>query len=426
MTDVIIDSRRVKPGCVFVAIVGERFDGHDFVSQAQEKGAIAIVSDKALAKFFIPVLQTKNTRIALGQIAKAYREKFHFPFVGITGSCGKTSTRAFAASVLAQQAPTLASVASFNNDIGVPLTLFRLRPEDQFAVIEMGANHPGEIAYLSQIAQPTVAVITNAGPVHLEGFGSLDGVRKAKGEIYQALPSNGTAIINTDDEGAAYWESLLSTQKIIRFGLSSNTDVYATHIQLNDKLKPQFDLHYHDQKIHVQLPFIGEHQVLNALAATAIGLSQDLTLTQIKAGLETAEQVEQRGLLKKGINGVQLIDDSYNANPKAFTVAIAMLTALPHVKKRVLVMGDMGELGEDKHYWHAHIGQLAKEAGIDALYSVGQLSLASSEAFGEGAHHFSDQAALIEALVKISQPDTCFLIKGSNSSHMNHVLEKLL
>lgn len=426
ITNITIDSRTVKKGDVFVAITGENFDGHDFIEQAQTNGAVAIVSSKTLDNCTLPLLQVPNTRIALGQIAKMYREKFSIPFIGITGSCGKTSTRAFTASVLSQKAPTLASVGSFNNDIGVPLTLFRLDKKDQFAVIEMGANHPQEIAYLCSIAQPSVAVITNAGPVHLEGFGSLEGVRKSKGEIYQALPSDGIAIINADDEAAAYWESLLPTQTVIRFGLSSQAEVYATNIQLTETLHAQFDLHYRNQTICIHLPFIGEHQVPNALVAAAIGLSQHLTLDQIKMGLEAAQQVEQRGILQKGIHGVQVIDDSYNANPKALAAAINMLAALPHVKKRVLVLGDMGELGEDKLTWHAHVGHLAKKAGIDALYSVGELSQASSDAFGEGAEHFPNQAALVDVLIKMAHPDTCFLIKGSHSSHMNHVIEKLL
>ncbi len=425
ITDIFIDSRLVTPQSIFICIKGDTFDGHDFAMQAEKQGACAVISEKELPKLSIPVLKVTSTRKALGEIAHAYRLKFNIPVIGITGSCGKTSTKALTASVLSQSGNTLAPEASLNNDLGVPLTLLRLTPDTKFAVIEMGANHPGEIDYLCKIASPTATLITNAGAVHLEGFGSLDGVRKAKGEIYQNLPHDGIAILNRDDEAFSFWQSLLRQQRQITFGLNVEANVRATDIKLNDAVQPQFMLHINTQSINVQLPMIGEHQVTNALAAAAVGFSQNLSLAQIKQGLETSPLVAQRGILQTGFHGVQLIDDSYNANPNAFSAAINMLMALPQIKKRVLVVGDMGELGADKEYWHAYVGHTAKAAGVDALYSVGQLSAATSNAFGENAYHFADQKLLTEALKAIAEPNVCFLIKGSKSSHMNNVVQAL-
>jgi UDP-N-acetylmuramoyl-tripeptide--D-alanyl-D-alanine ligase len=346
--------------------------------------------------------------------------------VAVTGSCGKTSTKTLIASVLSQQGKILSTEGTLNNDLGVPLTLFRLSAEDKFAVIEMGANHLGEIEALAKMVQPTVSVITNAGPVHLEGFGSVKGVQKAKGEIYENLMPEGIGIVNADDEGAAYWETLLKGKRVIRFGLGRSAEIKAENITLNDQLQASFLLKIHDATIEVHLPIIGIHQVLNALAAAAVGFSQGLSLTHIKAGLEASPKVAKRGIFQTGYNGALIIDDSYNANPKAFNAAIQMLMAVPKVQQHIVVMGDMGELGADTESFHASVGAIAKQAGVSAFYSVGKLSQAASKAFGVNAYHFVDQPSLVEALKKIAGADKCFLIKGSKSSYMGDVVAQLM
>jgi len=424
---IVIDSRIVQPGDVFVAIKGEQFDGVDFVLQAVSQGAIAIVADRSVATT-VPVFQAADTRVALGLLAKAYHAQFDCLTVAITGSCGKTSTTALIASVLSQKGQTLATEGTLNNEIGVPLTLFRLTPEDRYAVIEMGANHPKEIAYLSALAPPQIAVITNSGPVHLEGFGSLEGVQHAKGELYENLLPDGVAVVNADDSGLSYWLSLLRGKRVVQFSVVQPADVYAQNIRLNEVLQPTFELVIGAQSITVQLPVMGKHQVANALAAAAVALVAGLTLAEIKAGLEVAPRVAKRGIMHKGYQDLLILDDSYNANPKAFCVAIDMLMAIPNQRKRIVVMGDMAELGapEVARAAHAAAGQYAKQNGVDAFYSVGPLSQAASASFGAAGYHFADQQSLIQSLKNIAQADTCVLIKGSKSSEMGNVVAALV
>lgn len=425
--NIVIDSRAMQAGDVFVAIKGETFDGFDFIDTAIKQGAIGVVADRPFTAA-IPVFQVPDTRVALGILAKMYRADFQGLVVGITGSCGKTSTTALTASVLAQKGKTLVTAGTFNNEIGVPLTLFRLTEDDQYAVIEMGANHAKEIDYLSQLAQPHIAVITNSGPVHLEGFGSLEGVWHAKGELFENLPADGMAIVSADDSGLPYWLSLLSGKKVVQFSVEKPSDVYAQNIQLDDQLYPSFDLWIQQNSISIQLPVIGAHQVGNALAAAAVGFCAGLTLTEIKRGLEAAPKVAKRGIMKTGHQDLLIIDDSYNANPKAFAMAINMLMAVPNKRQRIVVMGDMGELGPDPIALEAHsgVGLYAKQSGVDALYTVGRLSQAASTSFGSAGFHFADQASLIAALKTLAQADVCVLVKGSKSSKMGAVVEGLL
>lgn len=425
--NITTDSRAMRPGDLFVAIKGETFDGFDFVAKAIELGAAAVVTDRPCAAR-VPVFQAPDTRLALGLLAKMYRADFQGLLVGITGSCGKTSTTALTASVLAQKGKTLATAGTLNNEIGVPQTLFRLTEDDRYAVIEMGANHAKEIDYLSGLAQPHIAVITNSGPVHLEGFGSLEGVWHAKGELYEHLPADGIAIVNADDTGLPYWLSLLSGKQVIQFSVEKQSDVYARNISLDDQLYPSFDLCIKQDAISIHLPVIGAHQVANALAAAAVGFCAGLTLDEIKRGLEAAPKVDKRGIMKTGYQDLLIIDDSYNANPKAFAMAINMLMAVPNKRQRIVVMGDMGELGPDPVALEAHsgVGLYAKQSGVDAFYTVGRLSQAASTSFGSAGRHFSDQASLISALKTLAQADVCVLVKGSKSSHMGAVVEGLL
>lgn len=424
---IVIDSRIVQPGDVFVAIKGECFDGFDFALQAVAQGAMAIIVDRPLVTT-VPVFEVADTRIALGLLAKAYHAQFDCLTVAVTGSCGKTSTTALIASVLSQKGQTLATEGTLNNEVGVPLTLFRLTAADRYAVIEMGANHAKEIAYLSSLAPPQIAVITNSGPVHLEGFGSLVGVQHAKGELYESLVADGVAVVNADDDGLSYWLTLLQGKRVIQFSVDKPTDVYAQNIRLNEALQPIFDLVIDTQSITVQLPVIGVHQVANALAAAAVGLAAGLTVLEIKAGLEAAPRVAKRGIMQRGCQEVLILDDSYNANPKAFCAAIDMLMAVPNQCKRIVVMGDMAELGtpEVARTAHESVGIYAKHSGVDAFYSVGQFSQAASASFGAEGYHFADQQSLIQALKNIAQADVCLLVKGSKSSQMGRIVAALV
>ena len=422
--DIGIDSRHPKAKSLFVAIRGEQFDGHDFVSRAMEAGAIALMVERPV-DCALPQLIVQDTRLALGLIAGYQRREFDIPVIGVTGSCGKTTTKALIASVLAQAGRVLATQGTFNNEIGVPLTLFNLSHKHDFAVIEMGANHPAEIAYLTQMVKPSIGLITNAAPVHLEGFGSLDGVAAAKGELYQHLPVDGLAILNIDDPKQSYWRGIIGARSYLTYGLTTEADVYATDINLNEHGFLHFTLHYNGEQALIKLPLMGLHNVHNALAAAAVGFSLGLSIKAIHKGLQKVEAPAKRINRLKGIHHSTLIDDSYNANPTAFKVAINLLCQLEQKAKRVLIMGDMAELGTDTERYHAEIGQFAKQAGITHFYTVGPLSAAASVAFGPGATHFNDQDSLITQLHTCLAAHSTVLIKGSRSAHMENIVNAL-
>lgn len=419
-----IDSRAVEPNSLFVAIRGQQFDGHDFIEAAVNAGASAVVVDHPV-NTPVPQLVVADTRIALGQLAAFYRQAFDIPVIGVTGSCGKTTTKTLLASILSQAGKVLATQGTLNNDLGVPLTLFGLNSKHDYAVIEMGANHPGEIAYLTQIAQPSVGLITNAAGVHLEGFGSLDGVAQAKGELYQHLPVDGIAILNRDDAKQGYWRTVIGARAYLTYGLTSSADTYATEIELNEQGQPQFLLHHGGEQTLIHLPLLGVHNVVNALAAAAVGFSLGLSLRTIRKGLHKVEGVARRTDRRVGYQGATVIDDSYNANPTAFKAAIDLLCHLPNFHQRWLIMGDMGELGEEAVNGHQQVGAYAKQAKVDRLFTVGPLSRYATDAFGEGASHFADQASLIDTLKPLMTAATLVLIKGSKSSHMEHIVHAL-
>jgi len=316
----------------------------------------------------------------------------------------------------------LATQGNLNNDIGVPLTLLQLTPEHKAAVIEMGANHPGEIAYLTELARPDAAVITNAGPAHLEGFGSVAGVARAKGEIYGGLRENGVAVINADDDYAELWRELAGTHRRLCFGLSREADISASWQTHADGT--QLQLQTPAGGTEFVLPLSGRHNVLNALAATALALSLGCELAEVSKGLSGMSVVGGRLQRRSGMHGAQLIDDSYNANPASMQAAIDVLAMCKG--KRILVVGDMGELGAEAEQLHEQIGSAARKAGIDALYATGPLSRAAAMGFGPAAHYFDDQSALVDALSKELSPDVTVLIKGSRSARMERVVERLL
>lgn len=417
------DSRTVKEGDLFFALVGPNFNGHQFVALAADKdAAAAVVSEEVQAD--LPLLRVPDVRHALGQVARARREAFHGPVIGITGSNGKTTTKEMITSILRERGPVLATQGNLNNEIGVPLTIMRLEQADTFAVIEMGASHLGDIAYLAGIAHPDVGVITNAGACHLEGFGSVDGVARGKGELFTALSSNSTAVINADDAHAPIWYEMSKHCRRISFGVDDpKADVSARAAQFEEDCT-HFILTAHGEEVPVRLPVLGMHNVRNALAAAATALAAGATLDDVKAGLESFAPAKGRQQFKSGLAGAVIIDDSYNANPDSFRAGIDVLSA--RTGKRFVVMGDMLELGEGSQSSHRELGAYAKRKGIDALFCVGLISVAAVEGFGSDARHFESQEALIAELKSHLAASVTLLVKGSRGSRMENVVNALL
>jgi len=414
------DTRTLQPGQLFVALRGPHFDGHDYLAEAKANGAAACMVEKPVAN--CPALIVSDTRLALGKLARAWRHRFAIPLVAVTGSNGKTTVKEMLASILAQQGDTLATRGNLNNDIGLPLTLFGLDAQHASAVVEMGANHMGEIAYLTRLAEPNVAIITNAAPAHLEGFGSLEGVAKAKGEIFQGLGDNGTAIINADDRFAPLWRDLAKNNNQLTFGLHQPADVSARW-QAGER-GSQLQVTSPGGEMQFGLVLLGEHNVMNALAAIAAAQAAGMSLAAIKAGLECMQPVPGRLELKQGLNRSRIIDDTYNANPASLDAAIQVLAGF--AGKRILVLGDMGELGEDALTLHIKAGLAAKAGGIDVLYTVGSMAKAAAKAFEAGAQHFDNQEAAIAALQTELAPNVTVLLKGSRLSHMERVVDALV
>ena len=421
---VTTDSRAVAVGDLFVALKGERFDGHDYVRQVMEQGAVAALverRDPAWGDF--PLLLVKDARLALGELAGYWRSRFSIPVVALTGSSGKTTVKEMIAVILRAQAVSadqvLATRGNLNNDIGMPLTLLGLRDIHRYAVIEMGMNHPGEIAYLSRIARPDVALIINAQAAHLAGLGTVEAVARAKGEIFEGLTANGTTVINADDPHAALWQELAADHRVIRFGLKQPAEVSASC-----KLHPfgsEIEMVTPSGKFAVALPVPGEHNVRNALAAAAVAQVLGVDNATIAAGLAMVSSVKGRLLKNSCLHGATMIDDTYNANPGSVRAAIAVLAGMQG--KKVLVLGDMGELGEDARALHAEIGAAAKAAGIDLLFTLGDLSAASAQAFGEGGRHFEYIEDLLHDIENQLSPDVTVLVKGSRFMQMERVVK---
>ena len=411
------DSRKRIGNALFVALRGEQHDAHDFIAQARENGAVAALVERE-ADIDLPQVIVADVQIALGQIAAHVRRQRDVCVIGITGSNGKTTVKTLLAGILSRHAPTHASSGSFNNEIGLPLTLLAMPADTRFAVLEMGAGKPGDIDYLVGIAQPQVALVNNIAPAHLERMGSLDGVAKTKGAIYSGLPESGIAVINADDAYAGFFTGLAGHRRVIRFGLDAHADVTARHDRR--AATNLFTLVTPQGEIEVSLPLLGQHNVLNAVAAASLALAVDVPLATIKEGLEAAAAVGGRGAQRKHASGALIIDDTYNANPASFAAAIDTLASF--VGTRILVVGDMRELGADAESLHAEVGALAASKGIDRLYAVGQLSRATANAFGGEARHFADQAALITALRGELESSMTVLIKGSRGSAMDRVV----
>jgi UDP-N-acetylmuramoyl-tripeptide--D-alanyl-D-alanine ligase len=431
-TAVSTDSRKLAPGDLFVALRGERFDGYEFVPQAAQAGAAASLvnadSYKAHPAVLSPqssILVVADTRLALGQLAAYWRRQFAIPLVAITGSNGKTTVKEMLACILREAAGSpdavLATQGNLNNDIGMPLMLLKLNSIHRYAVLEMGMNHLGEIDYLTRIAAPDVALINNASGAHLEGLGSVAAVAQAKGEIFAGLEPHGTAVINSDDEFAPLWREMAGVSQLLEFGLDSQADVCGTWHEHGYGL--QLDVTAPQGRFTVNLQVPGIHNARNALAASAAASALNVPLEKIAAGLEKFGGVAGRLQRKAAPSGASLIDDTYNANPASMRAAISVLAQLGG--KRVLVIGDMGELGGDAADLHAGIGREARRAGIDKLYALGDLSRYAVQGFGSGARHFERVEDLQDVLEKELDKDTTVLVKGSRFMKMERVVNHL-
>jgi len=452
MTGVSKDTRDLQTGDMYIALKGERFDGHQFIANADAAGAVGmLVSDLQSADILkhSAQVQVEDTRIALGQLAAYWCQQWRDhqtggELIAITGSNGKTSVKEMCNKILsdfAGQSCVLATKGNLNNDIGMPMTLLELRQQHQYAVIEMGANHVGEIDYLTKIAKPDVAIINNVGPAHLEGFGSLENIAKAKAEIFHGLLAddlsetglsktgqsrNGIAVFNRDDDFAPYWDDCTADMKTVDFSMQDESaGVYAKKTGQNSSGKNQYLVTAGTEQAQLTLKVPGKHNVMNALAAIAATYSLGLSLHSIVDSLSEFENISGRLTVKISVAGIQVIDDSYNANPSSTDAAIDVL-ADKHASSSILVLGDMAELGSETQSLHAAIGIKAKNAGINYLYSTGKFSADAADAFGENGFHFEDKKALMHALDENLTGSEVVLIKGSRSAAMEEVVEWIL
>ena len=429
------DTRALVPRALFVALKGEHFDGHDFLAQAAEQRAAgALVQKSGLeardSGLALPLLIVDNARLALGSLAAYWRRKFSMPLVALTGSNGKTTVKEMLASILREAVAAesripnpasrvLATRGNLNNDIGVPLTLLELGPGQRYAVVEMGMNHAGEIRYLTRLAAPDVALVNNAGPAHFEFFGSVEAVARAKGEIFEGLQPGGTAVINADDRYAGLWRTLAGDRRVVEFGLSRPAAVSA-----------RYALRYLESEIVVRTPHgeaqavlkaPGLHNVRNALAASAAAAALEVPAPAIARGLAGYAGIKGRLQKKAALHDATLIDDTYNANPESVRAAVAVLAQAPG--RRLLVLGDMGELGAGAAHMHADIGEFARENGVERLLTLGEHAAHAARAFGAGGRHFTRIEDLLAEVENALAPDVVVLVKGSRFMQMERVVQ---
>ncbi|WP_426702149.1 UDP-N-acetylmuramoyl-tripeptide--D-alanyl-D-alanine ligase [Rhodanobacter sp. Col0626] len=421
VTGVAIDTRKLKPGDLFVAIKGERADGHDYLAEAAARGAVAALVTRKVDSD-LPQVLVNDAELALGDLASAVRAQRDMRVVGITGSNGKTTVKTLVASILSLHGRTHVSAGNYNNELGLPLSLLAMPVDTEYAVFEMGAGKPGDIAYLAAIARPDIGLVTLIAPAHLERMGSIESVAETKGALYQALPADGMAIINVDDAFASFFGGLVGTRRVLRFGLDHPADIGADTIEQRVD-GSRFVLNTPQGNAAVRLPLPGRHNIGNALAAAAVALALEVPLATIVAGLEQVSAVAGRLHREVTPGGWTLIDDSYNANPSSMAAAID--TLLLADGERWLVLGDMAELGADARALHAGIGERARERGVDQLFAVGPLGTAAVEAFGERGQHFADKHALIAALQSRLHAGVTCLVKGSRSAGMEEVVVAL-
>ena len=429
---VITDSRKAEEGCLFVPIVGERVDAHKFIPQVMEAGALATLSERILENADFPYIKVESSLQAVKDIAEFYLQQLQIPVVGITGSVGKTSTKEVIASVLKEKYRTLKTQGNFNNELGLPLTVFRLRDEDEIAVLEMGISDFGEMTRLAKIARPNTCVITNIGTCHLENLGDRDGVLKAKTEIFKYLQKDGHIVLNGDDDKLCMVKEYEGIKPVF-FGMEADKDVYADEITSRGLKGMTCRIHIGGQSFMADIPMPGIHMVYNALAATAVGRIYGLTLEQIRHGIETLEAISGRFHMIE-TDRFLIVDDCYNANPVSMEAAIDLL--LQADGRRVAVMGDMFELGEQEKEMHARVGKYAADKGVECIICAGKLARCIYEGAREAAgerkdgpaaeiFYFEDRESLLEGINQILKPGDTILIKASHGMGFEKVVEQL-
>lgn len=420
------DSREEQTGNIFCALKGERFDGHDFVSTVLNEGALAVIVEHDFPLQDARLIRVDNTLTALGKLAHAWRMAINPKVLGITGSSGKTTVKEMLSCILKNHfgaSHILSTGGNFNNEIGLPLTLFKLTREHQFAVLEMGMNHFGELARLTQIARPDVALVNNAQRVHIGcGFDGVSDIARAKSEIYQGLIEGGVGIYPADDAHAEVFSAAIGEKKKQSFGLNSK-DVWASDVQMNS-LGSEFIVHTEQEQAKIKLPVAGKHNIINALAAISLALQADVSLENCTRCLSLFKNI--KGRLQENIlkNGAKLIDDTYNANPDSMKAAIDVLAQFP--APRILVMGDLGELGDTAPQLHAEVGEYAKNSNIDYFFTLGELTQNACQEFGVTAKNYSDVNVLVNDLLPLVHKGVTVLVKGSRFMKMERVVEQLL
>ncbi len=451
---VSIDTRTIKSDDIFIALIGPNFNGHDYLQEAISKGAKAIIVSQYTAQLEVPVLKVSDTRIALGKLGAAIKQKLAPKTIGITGSSGKTTVKEMVNAILSKRGIVLATKGNFNNDIGVPLTLLELTEKHEYAVIEMGANHQGEIEYTCNLVKPDVAGIINAAPAHIEGFGSLFGVARAKSEIIKGLAPDAVAILNHDSQFFEFWQGKSSTQQILTFSYESDKgDFHAKSIFINHEGCAEFELVTPIGKVAIRLRVPGVHNVSNAVFSAALAISVGANLANVQQGLFDMQSVAGRLAVKIASSKVKVLDDTYNANVGSVKAALDLLASFDGF--RVFVFGDMGELGDQAAMYHSQIGDYAQQHNIDALISCGPLSVHASSAMQEKGMACNNNEAAFEALIKLigpilnseaginpipisdiamlmpenkieQKPPVTILVKGSRSAHMEQVVEAIM
>ncbi len=427
VTGVSTDSRNVAPGNVFLALRGERFDAHDFLIDVIANGAAAVVVERVPAGLSVPALVVPDTRRALGEIARGWRQQFTVPLIGVTGSNGKTTVKEMIAAILTEAFGAegcLATRGNLNNEIGVPQTILRLTDEHRAAVVELGMNHPGEIALLASIAQPTIGLVNNAQREHQEFMQSVEAVARENGSVIVALPESGTAVFPADDAYTPVWRELAAAtgkRKTITFGLAGNADVIGSYRPTDFGSDVMLDIK--GRKLSIRLSAAGEHNVRNALAAVACACAMGLDVETIARGLQHFSPVSGRMQRKQAANGAVVIDDTYNANPDSVLAAIDVLAQA--AAPRILVLGDMGEVGNQGKEFHEEVGARAAQRGIEHLLTLGELTRHASQAFGTNAKHHHDLESLLHSLNAVLTAEATVLVKGSRFMQMERVVRRL-
>ncbi|NQZ52903.1 MAG: UDP-N-acetylmuramoyl-tripeptide--D-alanyl-D-alanine ligase [Piscirickettsiaceae bacterium] len=421
VTGAVIDSRKVQLGSLFIALDGEHVDGHDYLSAARQLGASAALVSKRQDDELPQIVVTDVVK-AFGELAAYWRQQCQAKIVAITGSNGKTTVKEMVASILGHCGSVVATLGNLNNDLGVPLTLCRLSKDTDYAVIEMGANHLGEIANLVEMVNPDVAVINNVADAHLEGFGGIEGVAQAKSEIFSGLNEKGVGVMNADMDFIDTWKQVLTNKSHLTFAMNNDADITAKDIQLGPR-SSHFMVEVEDVLHYVSLPLPGLHNIANSLAAIASASALNISMPNTIKGLSVVQGLPHRLQLRAGIHQSQLIDDSYNANPGSYKQALSTLTAFSG--EHWLVLGDFGELGDESEQLHFQLGIDAKASNVQRLLTIGNESQRASEAFGDGAEHFSDVTVLQRQLEnELTQGVTC-LIKGSRFMKLDQLADVL-